>query len=81
MKHITPLILFLFFPYLSYSQLVTYPFTGAVGNEISFPANAQPTNGTAGSMSRGTGLTPDTGANQFGARNFPLTGLDQIFQF
>ncbi len=64
--------------------LVTYSFNGAVGNEVTFPADAQPANGVADDMSRGTGLNPSNNANRFSANNFSenLTlDLNDYFSF
>lgn len=71
MKHIASLILFLLFSYLSYSQIVTYSFTGAAGSETTLAPDAQPPNGTASNMSRGTGINPS--ASIMGA--FASTGF------
>jgi hypothetical protein len=47
--------------------LVTYSFPNSAGSEASFPADAQPANATASTMTRGTGLTPTAAAGAFSA--------------
>ncbi len=54
----------------SAQPLVTYSFTGAAGNEVTFPPDAQPANATASDVSRGPGLTPSSNANTFSATAF-----------
>ncbi|SFE67221.1 lamin tail domain-containing protein [Thermoflexibacter ruber] len=70
------LCILLLFPYLSHAQLVTYSFTGAAGNEVTFPPDNQPTSGTASNMSRGSGLTASASANTFSASAFSTMGID-----
>lgn len=48
-----------------HAQIVTFSFTGALGNEASFAPDAQPTGAVVSSMSRGSGLTPSTTADTF----------------
>lgn len=76
MKYIASLIVFLFFSYSSYAQLVTYSFTGAAGSEATLAPDVQPTNGTASNMSRGTGITASASANTFSASAFSTAGID-----
>lgn len=45
--------------------LVTYSFTGAAGSEATLPPDADPANGDASVISRGTGLTPSGAGNTF----------------
>ncbi len=53
----------------------TYTFTGAAGNEVTFPVDAQPTNATFSPMRRGTGVTPSASANRFAATGFTLDSV------
>lgn len=58
-----------------------YTFTGAAGDEVTFPADAQPTNATLSPMSRGTGVTASTGANAFAATGWSTGALDATDYF
>ncbi len=53
----------------------TYSFTGAVGDEFTFPVDAQPTNATFSPARRGSGLTPSVSANRFAATGFTLDSV------
>jgi hypothetical protein len=72
----TLLINLLLLSHISHAQLVNYSFTGAAGNEATFPPDNQPVNGTASNMSRGAGITPSASANTFSASGFSTTGID-----
>lgn len=52
------------------AQLVTYTFTGAAGDEVTLPADAQPSGATASPIRRGTGLTPNLAGGAFGSSGF-----------
>lgn len=58
-----------------------YSFTGAKGDELTFPADAQPTNATLGVMSRGAGTTPSGADNTFSAVGWSTTALDATDYF
>jgi hypothetical protein len=47
------------------AALVTYSFTGAAGNEVTYAADAQPANGSASVIGRGSGLTAEAAADAF----------------
>lgn len=57
-------------------QLGIYTFTGAAGNEATFPVDAQPADATFSDMSRGAGVTPGTAANAFSASGWSTATLD-----
>jgi hypothetical protein len=54
--------------------LVTYSFDGAAGNEASLAPDAQPANGSAADISRGSGLTPSPAANAFSSSGWATGG-------
>jgi len=66
------------------AQLGIYTFTGAAGNEATFPVDAQPAHATFSSMSRGTGTTPATAADALNASGW-TTGAsydpDDYYEF
>lgn len=62
-------------------QLGQYSFTGAKGDELTFPADAQPTNATLGVMSRGAGTTPSLADNTFSAVGWSTTAVDATDYF
>jgi hypothetical protein len=58
------------------NALIRYSFTGAAGNELTFVADAQPTNATASVMSRGAGNSGSNNLNKFSASGFSTTTID-----
>ncbi|MCA8829091.1 Calx-beta domain-containing protein [Hymenobacter pini] len=58
-----------------------YSFNNAVGSEVTFPADAQPTNATLGVMSRGAGITPSDAAGTFSATGWSTGALDATDYF
>src|SRR5688500_16632104 len=50
--------------------VVTCSFSGSAGNQTSEPADANPANGTAGAISRGSGLTASAGADSINSSGF-----------
>ncbi len=56
------------------AQIATYSFTGAAGDEATFAADAQPSNGSISDMSRGGGLTEFAFADGFNAFRWPTGG-------
>jgi hypothetical protein len=83
MKKYCTLILFL----LSVSssvlgQVVRFSFTGATGTPVTFPADAQPSNGSVTDFSR-NGVTAITSTDNFGASawNVPSLDLSKYFSF
>lgn len=54
------------------AALVTFSFTGAVGNEISLAPDAQPTGAFVSDMTRGGGLNPSNNGNTFSATGWTL---------
>lgn len=61
---------------LSTAQLIRFSFTGATGTPVTFPADAQPTNGSVTDFSRSTSITPITSLNNFGASAWDVVSLD-----
>ncbi len=62
----------------------TYTFTGAIGDEATFPVDAQPTNAVFAPFGRGSGITPSTSANRFSATGFTqatTVDLNQYYNF
>lgn len=57
-------------------QLGIYTFTGAAGNEATYPVDVQPTNATFSVMSRGSGVTASVGANTFSSTGWSTSGID-----
>ena len=67
---------------LSATPLQQFSFSGAAGNEATFPPNGQPANGTIGSMKRGSGITPSAAGNVFAATGFTTnTSVDTADYF
>lgn len=58
------------------AQIITYSFTGAAGNEASFPVDSQPSNAVAGVMERGMGVSPSPASGTFSANSWSTGGLD-----
>lgn len=69
------LSLLLFIPFVGFSQIVTFSFTGALGDETTFAPNAQPSNAVVSNMSRGSSISPSTTANKFNSSSWPTAGL------
>ncbi|MFC5283898.1 T9SS type A sorting domain-containing protein [Pedobacter alpinus] len=69
------LSLLLFIPFVGFSQIVTFSFTGALGDETTFAPNAQPSNAVVSSMSRGSSISPSKTANKFNSSSWPTAGL------
>lgn len=65
------------------AQIVSYSFTGAVGNETSVSPDQQPPGATAGSFTRGSGLNASAAADAFSASSWSTGGLalDDYFTF
>lgn len=63
------------------AQLATYSFTGAAGNELTLPADAQPANAAFSAMSRGAGVTASAGANAIVATGWSMAALDATDYF
>ncbi len=57
------------------AQLIVYSFTGAAGNELLLPPDAQPAHAVASPMSRGPGLAPSASADTFSASGFTTGGV------
>lgn len=62
------------FSLVTQAQLVSYSFTGAAGNEVSFAPDTVPAGLTASAMTRGSGLTGSANSGTFAAANF-TTGV------
>ena len=58
------------------AQIVTYSFSGAVGNETNYAADDQPTGAVASVFSRGSGINPAAGADAFSAKAWTTGELD-----
>jgi DNA/RNA endonuclease YhcR with UshA esterase domain len=61
--------------------LGVYTFTGAAGDEATFPVDAQPANGTFSPMRRGGGLTPSLSANRFSATGWTMATAPDTAQY
>ncbi len=61
--------------------LGVYTFTGALGDEATFPVDAQPTNGTFSVMRRGGGLMPSISANRFSATGWTMATAPDTAQY
>lgn len=86
MRKITLLIFQIFITTLvSKGQLLQqYNFTGAAGNETTFPSDGQPENGIFSEIKRGTGIAPSPGGGSFSAVNFtlePQVDTSEYFDF
>lgn len=53
-------------------QIQQYNFTGAAGNETTFPSDGQPENGILSEIKRGSGVSPSPGGGSFSGVNFTL---------
>lgn len=64
-------------------QLGIYTFTGAAGNEATYPVDSQPANAAFSDMSRGTEVTASASANRFSASQWSASGIDSndYFEF
>ena len=82
MKRLLLLVLLLNFQIL-FGQVVRFSFTGATGTPITFPADAQPTNGSVTDFARSTSITPITSSDNFGASawNVPSIDVNKYFTF
>lgn len=65
----------------SADTLGIYTFTGAMGNEATFAADAQPTGATFAPMRRGGGVTASQGANAFAATGWTASAAPDTAQF
>lgn len=55
------------------AQLIQqYNFSGAAGNETTYPPDGQPTNGILSHIKRGSGISPSPGGGSFSGVNFTL---------
>jgi len=60
-------------------NLVTFTFTTALGDEVTFPADSTPAGLAAvPTMSRGAGLSPSAAANAFSSNAFTTAALDNF---
>ncbi len=74
MKKITFLILFLTLS-LSYGQIITYDFQGALGDEVSANSNFNDAALGVSTITRGAGLVANTNLNSFSANNWAVTSI------
>ncbi|MCS1408176.1 MAG: hypothetical protein M2R45_01346 [Verrucomicrobia subdivision 3 bacterium] len=65
------------------AQLILFDFDGAAGNETSFGAVSQPTNGTVSEITRGSGIIASPASGTFSARSWSSESidLDDYFSF
>lgn len=68
--------------HLLWGQVVRFSFTGATGTPVTFPADAQPANGSVSDFSR-NGVTAITSTDNFGASawNVPTLDVNRYFSF
>lgn len=81
-KNILLCLLFLLAHFLQ-AQLIQFSFTGATGTPTTFPADAQPANGSVSVFSRSASITAVTSSDNFGASawNTPSIDLNRYFSF
>ena len=74
---IRKLLLFtcIFLPQLLWGQVIRFSFTGATGTPVTFPADAQPVNGSITDFSR-NGVTAITSTDNFGASAWNVASID-----
>ena len=68
----------------THAQIVVFSFNGSVGNELTLAPDSQPSFATVTSMSRGSGLTPASGADTFSASAWTTSSsldLSDYFSF
>ena len=68
--------------HLLWGQVMRFSFTGATGTPVTFPADAQPANGSVSDFSR-NGVTAITSTDNFGASawNIPTLDVNRYFSF
>ncbi|MDW8295867.1 MAG: lamin tail domain-containing protein [Raineya sp.] len=62
--------------YFSQAQVIRFSFTGATGTPATFPADAQPANGSVTDFARSASITPITSTDNFGASGWNVASLD-----
>ena len=62
-------------PTTTATNLALYTFTTAIGDEPTFPADAQPANGTVSVMRRGSGVLPSVSANRFSSSGWTVDSV------
>ena len=74
---------FFCFSTVIYGQLVEFSFQGSSGNEITYPPDFQPQNGSVSDIIRGSGISPSSSAGEFSSRNWSTAGLhpDDYYSF
>ncbi|QIX62564.1 T9SS type A sorting domain-containing protein [Hymenobacter lutimineralis] len=69
------------FAFSAQAQLATYSFgttTPSVGNEATYPADAQPANATFSPISRGSGVTPSLGGGAFASTGWTTAATPDV---
>lgn len=59
----------------TFGQIMTFDFAGIAGDEVSAPSNSNDPNISAGTITRGAGLTASNNADRFNATNWALTSI------
>lgn len=75
MRKIYTLLLLCLSTSLAYSQLMTFEFSSLAGSEASAPSNSNDPNISAGTITRGAGLTASGNAQRFNATNWSTVSI------
>lgn len=78
MKSLASALLFVSLPFASVASagIITYDFTGLPGDQVSTPVTTSLANITASDITRGIGITPNTGLNSMTAGGWSTGGIN-----